>query len=92
MFATEFAASLTVVAPDETCAPTVGTFLENFAALPPQSFGDPESVADAIMAVTALDEPALRLAVGADAIEGIRASLRARLAELERWEAFPGVA
>ena len=91
-FATEFAASLTVVAPDDVYAPTVGKFLGDFAALPPQAFGDPESVAEAIMAVVSLDEPPLRLAVGADAIENIRASLRSRLEELERWESFPGVA
>jgi short-subunit dehydrogenase len=88
-FATEFATSLTVVAPDEVYAPTVGKFLSDFSALPPQAFGDPDRVADAIMAVVALDEPPLRLAVGADAIEHIRASLRSRLAELERWESFP---
>ncbi|MEU9780261.1 hypothetical protein AB0H92_04615 [Streptomyces phaeochromogenes] len=33
----------------------------------------------------------LRLAVGADAVEHIRASLRSRLAELDRWESFPRV-
>ena len=43
------------------------------------------------MAVTELDEPPLRLAVGADAVEHIRASLRSRLAELDRWEHFPRV-
>ncbi|MEV2194902.1 hypothetical protein AB0I02_28585 [Streptomyces phaeochromogenes] len=39
--------------------------------------------------MTELDEPPLRLAVGADAVEHIRASLRSRLAELDRWESFP---
>jgi NADP-dependent 3-hydroxy acid dehydrogenase YdfG len=91
VFATEFATSLTVVAPDNIYAPTVGKFLADFAALPPQAFGDPKSVADAIMALVALEEPPLRLAVGADAIEGIRASLRSRLDELERWATFPRV-
>ncbi|MER5939579.1 SDR family NAD(P)-dependent oxidoreductase [Streptomyces sp. NPDC001928] len=90
-FATEFAASLHVVAPSDVYAPTVGKFLADFAALPPEAFGDPETVADAIMTVTAMEEPPLRLAVGADAVEGIRASLRSRLAELDRWEAFARV-
>jgi NAD(P)-dependent dehydrogenase (short-subunit alcohol dehydrogenase family) len=90
-FATEFAANLKVVFPDEVYAPTVGTFLTEFSALPPEAFGNPEAVADAVMAVLELDEPPLRLAVGADAIDNIRASLRARLDELERWAAFPGV-
>ncbi|WP_330342398.1 SDR family oxidoreductase [Streptomyces sp. NBC_00557] len=90
-FATEFAASLHVVAPDDVYAPTVGKFLTDFAAQPPQAFGDPEAVADAIMAVTTMENPPLRLAVGADAVDGIRASLRSRLAELDRWESFPSV-
>ncbi|MFJ4782341.1 SDR family oxidoreductase [Streptomyces sp. NPDC088794] len=90
-FATEFATSLHVVAPDDVYAPTVGKFLTDFSELPPEAFGDPDTVADAIIAVTALDEPPLRLAVGADAIENIRASLRSRLAELDRWESFPRV-
>jgi hypothetical protein len=57
----------------------------------PEAFGDPEAVADAVMAVTALEEPPLRPAVGADAVAHIRASLRSRLAELDRWESFPRV-
>jgi len=91
VFATEFAANLTAVAPDEVYAPTVGRFLGDFAAQPPEAFGDPGSVADAIMAVVGEAEPPLRLAVGADAIEGIRASLCARLDELERWASYPRV-
>ncbi|MCX4563884.1 SDR family NAD(P)-dependent oxidoreductase [Streptomyces phaeochromogenes] len=90
-FATEFSTSLQVVAPSDVYLPTVGQFLTDFAALPPQAFGDPDTVADAIMAVAELDEPPLRLAVGADAVEHIRASLRSRLAELDRWEHFPRV-
>jgi len=90
-FATEFFGSVRVVEPNDVYLPTVGKFLEDVSALPPEAVGDPESVADAIMAVAALEEPPLRLAVGADAIEGIRASLRSRLAELDRWESFPRV-
>jgi NAD(P)-dependent dehydrogenase (short-subunit alcohol dehydrogenase family) len=87
-FATEFATSLHVVTPDDVYVPTVGKFLTDFAALPPEAFGNPDTVADAIVAVTSMEEPPLRLAVGGDAIEGIRASLRSRLAELDRWESF----
>ena len=90
-FATEFFGSVRVVEPNDVYLPTVGKFLEDVSALPPEAVGDPEAVADAIMAVAALEEPPLRLAVGADAIEGIRASLRSRLAELDRWESFPRV-
>ncbi|MFJ4844523.1 MULTISPECIES: SDR family NAD(P)-dependent oxidoreductase [unclassified Streptomyces] len=88
IFATEFATSLLVVPPHEAYAPTVGKFLDDFSALPPSAFGDAGKVADAIMAVASMDEPPLRLAVGADAVEQIRASLRSRLAELDRWESF----
>ncbi|MFE4831244.1 SDR family NAD(P)-dependent oxidoreductase [Streptomyces sp. NPDC056672] len=85
-FATEFAANLKVILPNDAYAPTVGKFLNDFSQLPPEAFGDPNAVADAIMTVAALREPPLRLAVGADAVENIRASLRSRLEELDRWE------
>jgi NAD(P)-dependent dehydrogenase (short-subunit alcohol dehydrogenase family) len=88
-FATEFGTSLRTAAPGAAYEQTVGRFFEGYAQRAPESFGDPEQVADAIMAVVALDEPPLRLAVGADAVQGIRASLQRRLEELERWESFP---
>ncbi|MEV6997725.1 SDR family NAD(P)-dependent oxidoreductase [Streptomyces sp. NPDC093982] len=88
VFGTDFAASAHIVAPNEVYTPTVGKFLTDFSALPPEAFGDPEQVADAIMAVVQMEEPPLRVAVGADAVEGIRSSLRSRLAELDRWESF----
>ncbi|SNY74545.1 SDR family NAD(P)-dependent oxidoreductase [Paractinoplanes atraurantiacus] len=84
LFATGFAGSVHAVAPDETYAPTVGKFLADFSQLPPSAFGDPARVADAIVAVTEMPDPPLRLAVGDDAVAGIRASLHARLAELDR--------
>lgn len=68
----------------EVYAPTVGEFLTGFAALPPSAFGDSADVADAIVTVAGMAEPPLRLAVGADAIDGIRAALESRLAELEK--------
>jgi NAD(P)-dependent dehydrogenase (short-subunit alcohol dehydrogenase family) len=86
VFATEFATSLHVIAPDEVYSPTVGKFLSDFSQLPPSAFGEAAQVADAIIAVSTMDEPPLRLAVGADAVAGIRASLQSRLAELEKWE------
>ncbi|MFJ9033810.1 SDR family NAD(P)-dependent oxidoreductase [Streptomyces sp. NPDC102274] len=87
-FATEFATNLRVVPPNDVYAPTVGKFLTDISELPPEAFGDPHAVADAIMTVAALEEPPLRLAVGADAVEHIRASLRSRLTELDRWESL----
>ncbi|HEY4457257.1 MAG TPA: SDR family NAD(P)-dependent oxidoreductase, partial [Pseudonocardiaceae bacterium] len=82
-FATDFAASAHVIMPNEVYAPTVGTFLTEHSQLPPSAFGDPAEVADAIVAVVGMTEPPLRLAVGADAVAGIRASLETRLAELD---------
>ncbi|MFJ6088359.1 SDR family NAD(P)-dependent oxidoreductase [Streptomyces sp. NPDC092369] len=87
-FGTEFGANLRVVPPTDAYTPTVGKFLTDFSALPPEAFGDPYAVADAVMSVVALEEPPLRLAVGADAVELIRASLRSRLEELDRWESL----
>lgn len=87
-FGTEFGANLRVVPPSDAYAPTVGKFLTDFSALPAEAFGDPRAVADAIMSVVCLDEPPLRLAVGADAVQHIRASLQSRLEELNRWEAL----
>jgi NAD(P)-dependent dehydrogenase (short-subunit alcohol dehydrogenase family) len=87
LFATEFATALHVVAPAEAYAPTVGKFLHDFSQLPPSAFGDAARVADAILAAVTMAEPPLRLAVGADAVAAIRASLQARLSELDKWEA-----
>ncbi|MFD3484335.1 SDR family oxidoreductase [Streptomyces sp. NPDC058665] len=88
LFATEFATSLDVVPPSDAYAPTVGQFLARFSQLPASAFGNAESVADTIMAVAAMEQPPLRLAVGADSVEGIRESLRSRAAELDLWASF----
>jgi NAD(P)-dependent dehydrogenase (short-subunit alcohol dehydrogenase family) len=85
---TDFGATAQILPPDETYASTVGAFLAGYAELPPSAFTDPARVADVIEAVTAMDEPPLRLAVGPDAVQGIRDALKARTAEFERWEAF----
>ncbi|WP_436532861.1 SDR family oxidoreductase [Actinoplanes sp. HUAS TT8] len=86
VFATEFAGTAHAVLPDETYDPTVGKFLRDFSQLPPSAFGDAGRVADAILTIVDTAEPPLRLAIGADAIAAIRASLQSRLAELDTWE------
>jgi short-subunit dehydrogenase len=83
--ATDFAASAHRVQPNDTYAPTVGVFFREFAAQPREAFADASSIVDAIQTAVAADEPPLRIAVGTDAVEQIRASLTSRLAELERW-------
>jgi NADP-dependent 3-hydroxy acid dehydrogenase YdfG len=90
-FATEFVGTAHVVAPNDVYQPTVGAFLEQVSQLPAEAIGDPSTVADAIVAVATMDEPPLRLAVGHDAIDGIRSALQTRLAELEQSVAAAGV-
>ncbi|SDD67734.1 oxidoreductase [Actinokineospora iranica] len=48
--------------------------------------GDPVKAAAAILDVLDAEEPPLRLALGQDAVDGIRGRQEQRLAELERWE------
>jgi NAD(P)-dependent dehydrogenase (short-subunit alcohol dehydrogenase family) len=49
--------------------------------------GDPRKAASAIIEALDANDPPLRLALGADAVEGIRAKHEALRADLERWEA-----
>ena len=48
--------------------------------------GDPAKAAAAIVAALDAEDPPLRLALGADAVDGIRAKHEALAAELARWE------
>jgi NAD(P)-dependent dehydrogenase (short-subunit alcohol dehydrogenase family) len=48
--------------------------------------GDPAKAAAAILAALDAEEPPLRLALGADAVDSIRAELASRTAELAAWE------
>ncbi|MBO9558813.1 MAG: SDR family NAD(P)-dependent oxidoreductase, partial [Caulobacter sp.] len=50
--------------------------------------GDPARAAQAILAVAAMAQPPLRLALGSDAVRAIATADRSRLAELERWQAL----
>ena len=89
IMATDFSATAHRVQPDETYAPTVGAFFRQFAAQPRGAFGEPSSVVEAILIAVAADEPPLRIAVGTDAVQQIRASLTSRLSELDRWGFVP---
>jgi NAD(P)-dependent dehydrogenase (short-subunit alcohol dehydrogenase family) len=48
--------------------------------------GDPAKAAAAILAALNADQPPLRLALGGDAVDSIRAELNSRAAELAAWE------
>jgi len=49
-------------------------------------YGDPARAVQAMIQVVEADEPPLRLALGADALQLIRAKLNAELEEYKRWE------
>ena len=50
--------------------------------------GDPARAAQAILALAAMAQPPLRLALGSDAVQAIEQADRARLAALDQWRAL----
>jgi NAD(P)-dependent dehydrogenase (short-subunit alcohol dehydrogenase family) len=78
--------SLHAASPLDAYAPTVGGTRSFIASEDGRQQGDPAKAAVAIM--TALDaaEPPLRLALGSDAVDGIRAKQEALRSDLDRWE------
>lgn len=52
--------------------------------------GDPNRAAQAILAVAAMAQPPLRLALGSDAVAAIERADRARLEALQRWRELSG--
>ena len=64
----------------------MGPELEEFEAFRGNEPGDPCRAAQAIIAAVGLDDPPLRLPLGADAFSEIRAYLRTRLTELDATE------
>jgi len=64
----------------------MGPELEEFEAFRGNEPGDPYRAAQAIVAAVGLDDPPLRLPLGADAFSEIRAYLRTRLTELDTTE------
>jgi len=65
---------------------TVGAARASAAARNGQQPGDPVRAARAILEAVDAEEPPLRLPLGADALERIRAKIKRQLAELEHWE------
>ena len=60
------------------------TLIKDFADHLP---GDPRKVAEAVVMVTALDEPPLRLLLGRDVLKAMRDKLAALSASIDEWEA-----
>ena len=48
--------------------------------------GDPRKVAEAVLMVTTLDEPPLRLLLGRDVLKAVRDKLAAFSASIDEWE------
>jgi NAD(P)-dependent dehydrogenase (short-subunit alcohol dehydrogenase family) len=78
--------SMNTAAPMEEYAATVGVTRSFFASQDGRQPGDPAKAAAAIMTALDTDELPLRLVLGADAVDGIRAKYEELAAELARWE------
>jgi NAD(P)-dependent dehydrogenase (short-subunit alcohol dehydrogenase family) len=70
----------------DSYAETVGATRAYFEREHGKQPGDPKKAAEAILAALDSDEPPLRLALGADAVEGLRAKHQSLEEELSRWE------
>ena len=66
--------------------PSVGEALRLFAELAGKQPNDPARIAAAIIQAVDADEPPLRLALGAEAIEAIRRKLDGQRRDLDAWE------
>jgi len=69
-------------------APTVGVSAERMKGFAESSASDPDKVAEAVLAVAALEEPPVRLLIGSDAYNYGRAAWERRLATDAEWEAL----
>jgi NAD(P)-dependent dehydrogenase (short-subunit alcohol dehydrogenase family) len=78
--------SLHVAAPMDEYVATVGATRAYVESEDGRQAGDPAKAAAAIIEALDADDPPLRLALGTDAVEAIRAKHQALRAELARWE------
>ncbi|MFF5554018.1 SDR family NAD(P)-dependent oxidoreductase [Streptomyces olivaceoviridis] len=85
--ATAFLSNLDVASTLPDYDPTVRAVQQSIGELPESAFNSPDRVAAAILTAVDADQPPLRLATGTTAVTEIRAALKARLAELDAWEA-----
>ncbi len=67
-------------------ADDVGARKELIKAFADHLPGDPRKVAEAVLMVVALDDPPLRLLLGADVLQATRDKLTAMLASIDEWE------
>jgi NAD(P)-dependent dehydrogenase (short-subunit alcohol dehydrogenase family) len=78
--------SLNAAPPMEQYAATVGATRAYIVSEDGRQAGDPAKAAAAIIAALDAEQPPLRLVLGADAVDAIRAKHEELVAELERWE------
>ncbi|MBT2270220.1 SDR family NAD(P)-dependent oxidoreductase [Rhodococcus qingshengii] len=87
-FRTSFGNSLHVTPPAlPDYAESVGAAAQTFASMDPTQLGDPDNAAAVIIDAVTSAHPPLRLALGEDAIEGIKTKLAEQRAEAQTWEA-----
>jgi NAD(P)-dependent dehydrogenase (short-subunit alcohol dehydrogenase family) len=88
-FRTDWAgASMAYARPIEAYAPTVGVMRDYMAKHAGQQPGDPRKAAAAILRITAIAEPPLRLPLGNDAMAFLRNGYKTSAEELESWAEF----
>lgn len=76
--------SSTPIGDYDDCVGTRKTLIKEFADHLP---GDPRKVAEAVLTVTALEEPPLRLLLGRDVLKAVRDKIAALSASIDEWEA-----
>lgn len=87
MFGTSFVAALGITPvrnPDYTAS--VEAARKRLTQLDPSAYGDPDQAAQQIIAAVESDTPPLRLPLGLDAVNAIRAKLTSQLTALDEWE------
>jgi NAD(P)-dependent dehydrogenase (short-subunit alcohol dehydrogenase family) len=83
---TDWAGSSMNVPPvSEPYRQTVGALAAMLGSTEIQAAGDPVKVAQAVLAVAALDEPPVRLLLGSDAVQYAATAAQGRAAEDEKW-------
>ena len=70
----------------------MGATISGEATLPPEAWGDPNVVVDAVLAVVNAAQPPRRLAVGEPAVELIRNALETSVKEMAAWGPTGGMA
>lgn len=73
-------------APIDAYAADVGARKELIRAFADHLPGDPRKVGEAVVMVTALDDPPLRLLLGKDVLAAVRTKLAETTASIDRWE------